>query len=85
MTETDLGERRPKRYLRKKAVAKRYGNVHERSIPRMVEDGRIPPPTIFNGRFPLWDEAVLDAHDREVASKAPARHETVKNRDMEAR
>jgi hypothetical protein len=73
--EADLAERKSKKYLRKKAVAKRYGDVNERSIPRMVADGRLPPPTIFNGRFPLWDEAELDAHDRRAASEAPARRE----------
>jgi hypothetical protein len=64
--DDDESEHRPKRYLRKKAVAKRYGNVHERSIARMIEDGRLPPPDLYNGRFPLWDEATLDAHDREA-------------------
>ena len=47
---------RPRRYLRKKAVAERYG-VHERSVDRMKDDGR----------FPLWDEAKLDASDRAAA------------------
>jgi hypothetical protein len=67
--EADLVERRPKKYLRKKAVAKRYGDVNERSIPRMVADGRLPPPDLYNGRFPLWAEDTLDAHDRAQRSK----------------
>jgi hypothetical protein len=33
----------------------------------MVRDGRLPPPTIKPGRFPLWDEAVIDAADRAAA------------------
>jgi predicted DNA-binding transcriptional regulator AlpA len=57
---------RPRRYLRKKAVAERYG-VHERSVDRMKTDGRLPPPDFYNGRFPLWDEAKLDASDRRAA------------------
>jgi hypothetical protein len=68
------GERKPKRYLRKKQVARRYGDVHERTIPRMVADGRLPPPDLFNGRFPLWSEDLLDAHDRK-ATRALARRE----------
>ena len=40
---------RPRRYLRKRAVAERYG-VHERSVDRMKNDGRLPPPDFYNGR-----------------------------------
>jgi hypothetical protein len=61
-----------KTYLRKKGVAARYG-VDPRTVPRMVKDKRIPPPDLYNGRFPLWDEATLDASDREAAREAPAR------------
>ena len=57
---------RPRRYLRKKAVAERYG-VHERSVDRMKNDGRLPPPDFYNGRFPLWGEDTLDASDRAAA------------------
>jgi hypothetical protein len=60
----DESERRPTRFLRKRAVAMRYGNIHERSIARMVADGRLPPPDFYSGRFPLWSEATLDGHDR---------------------
>jgi hypothetical protein len=65
--------RKPKRYLRKRQVAERYGNVNERTIPRMIADGRLPPPDLYNGRFPLWGEDTLDAHDRKAACEAPAR------------
>jgi hypothetical protein len=69
--DDDVGdERKPKRYLRKKAVAKRYGGVNERTVPRIVADGRLPPPDLYNGRFPLWAEDTLDAHDRKAARKA---------------
>jgi hypothetical protein len=70
MTTADIIEPRPKRYLRKKAVAKRYGDVNERSIPRMVADGRLPPPDLYNGRFPLWSEQTLDEHDQKRALAA---------------
>jgi predicted DNA-binding transcriptional regulator AlpA len=56
---------KPKKYLRKKAVAERY-SVDERTVDRMAEDGRLPSPQ-YRGRFPLWDEAALDASDRAAA------------------
>jgi excisionase family DNA binding protein len=52
-----------KRFLRKRQVAERYG-VHERSIDRMAEDGRLPPPHFHGGRIPRWNEDELDAWDR---------------------
>jgi hypothetical protein len=64
----------PKKYVRKNGVAARY-DVNPRSIPRMISDGRLPPPTIYNGRFPLWDEDVLDANDRKAAREASVRRE----------
>src|SRR5262245_31355602 len=39
--DDDKGKRKPKRYLRKNRVAERY-SVNPRSVPRMVEDGRLP-------------------------------------------
>ncbi len=53
---------KPKKYLRKKALAERY-SMTERSIDRMCRDGRLPVP-IYRGRIPLWDEAELDKSDR---------------------
>jgi hypothetical protein len=73
--DDDEDERKPKRYLRKKALAKRYGDVNERTIPRMVADGRLPPPDMYNGRFPLWSEAKLDRWDRKAAREVRARRE----------
>jgi len=63
-----------KRYLRKNSVAARY-DVNPRTIPRMVADGRIPAPALYNGRFPLWDEDELDANDRKAARQARTRRE----------
>ena len=52
-----------KTYLRKKGVAARY-NVSERTVERMEEDGRLPPPDFYRGRIPFWGEQTLDASDR---------------------
>ena len=57
---------KPKRYFRKRGVAERYG-VHERSVDRMKDDGRLPPPDFYIGRFPLWGEDTLDESDRRAA------------------
>lgn len=54
--------KKPKKYLRKKAVAERY-SVDERTVDRMASDGRLPPP-FYITKFPLWDEEALDASDR---------------------
>jgi predicted site-specific integrase-resolvase len=51
-----------KKFLRKAAVAERYG-VNVRTIDRMTRDGRIPQPH-YRGKFPLFDETELDAADR---------------------
>jgi hypothetical protein len=57
-----------KRYLRKKAVRERYGNVCDRTIERAVIDGRLPPPEFpFGNKIPCWDEDRLDASDRAAA------------------
>jgi hypothetical protein len=56
-----------RRYLRKKAVRDRYGYQSERSVDRAVKDGRIPPPDIYQARFPLWAEETLNAHDAALA------------------
>jgi predicted DNA-binding transcriptional regulator AlpA len=61
----------PKQFLRKSQVAQRY-QVHERSIDRMAEDGRIPKP-IHRGKFPLWDESKLEEFERRaVINPRPA-------------
>jgi hypothetical protein len=50
-------------YLRRLDLAERY-RCTDRNIDLMVRDGRLPQPTVQHGRFPLWDEAILDEHDR---------------------
>jgi hypothetical protein len=52
-----------KRYLRKRALADRY-DVDIRTVERMWHDGRIPPPDIWNGRFPMWSEETLELAER---------------------
>jgi hypothetical protein len=51
-----------KQFLRKQAVAARYG-VDVRTVERMTQDGRLPSPH-YRGRIPLWDSDELDASDR---------------------
>jgi predicted DNA-binding transcriptional regulator AlpA len=57
---------KPKRFLRKKQVGERY-HIHERSVDRWSEDGRLPPPS-YRGRIPIWDEDELDESDRRAAA-----------------
>jgi predicted DNA-binding transcriptional regulator AlpA len=54
-----------KKFLRKRAVAERYG-FNIRTVERMIEDGRLPRP-VYRGRYPLWDEDELNASDRAAA------------------
>jgi predicted DNA-binding transcriptional regulator AlpA len=61
----------PKKYLRTNDVAARY-SVHPRSVPRMVKDKRLPKPAMYSGRFPLWSEDELDAHDKAAHEKRDA-------------
>jgi hypothetical protein len=62
-----------KRWLRKRQVRERYGNVVDRTIERAVRDGRIPPPEYpFNNKVPFWDEQRLEAHERAAAMKSVA-------------
>jgi predicted DNA-binding transcriptional regulator AlpA len=59
-----------KTFLRKRAVANRYG-INRRTVDRWAEDGRLPPP-IYRGIIPLWDQAELDAQDHAAAATARA-------------
>jgi hypothetical protein len=55
-----------RRYLRKQQVADRYQTT-TRNIELKVAAGVLPPPEYF-GRFPIWDEALLDEYDRRRAA-----------------
>ena len=52
----------PKQFLRRAQVAARYG-INPRTVDRWKQDGRIPQP-IHKGKFPLWDEALLEEFER---------------------
>ena len=60
---------KPKRFLKKKSVAARY-DCCEKTVDRRVKRGVIPPPDLFQGRFPLWLEDKLDAYDASAAREA---------------
>lgn len=65
---------KPKRYLRKRAVRARYGDCCNKTLERMVLDGRVPPPEYFgDSRTPFWEESNLDAHDRMVVMRPRSR------------
>ena len=65
-------------WKRKKHLRTRYGEVSDRTLERMVEDGRLPKPEYpFGNRIPAWREDVLDAHDRAaVVASRPGRDAT---------
>jgi hypothetical protein len=59
-----------KRWLRKRQMRERYGNVTDRTIERAVKDGRLPPPQFpFNNAVPFWDEETVAAHERAATMK----------------
>jgi len=63
-----------KRYLRKKAVAARYGDITPRAVEKMVEDGRLPKPIYLIGNHtPLWDEDELNEFDRTTIARQSKR------------
>lgn len=55
-----------KRYLRKRDLAERY-NTTIRNIEYKIKQGILPPPTMYLGRHPLFDEEAQDEHDRRAA------------------
>ena len=60
-------------WLRKRHLRIRYGDITDRTIERMVKDGRLPPPEFpLSNKFPMWDEARLDEHDRTVVKAGKA-------------
>jgi hypothetical protein len=69
---TPIRKRKPKsvvrypgrRYLRRQDVRVRYGWQAVLSVDRAWKEYKtLPPPTTYQGRNALWDEAVLDALD----------------------
>jgi hypothetical protein len=59
------------KWLRKKHLCSRYGEVTPRTIERAIKDQRLPPPEFpFGNKIPAWREEVLDAHDKQAAIAA---------------
>jgi predicted DNA-binding transcriptional regulator AlpA len=52
-----------RRYLRKRQVQERYNLRSPKTIDDWVKRGILPPP-LRKGRTVLWDEGLLDRHDR---------------------
>jgi putative intracellular protease/amidase len=65
--------RKPRRYLRKMDLCRRYGWKTALSVDRAWRIyGTLPPPTTWQSRSPLWDEAIglLDV-ERAIADARP--------------
>ena len=63
------------KWLRKKHLCERYGDVTPRTIERAIKDERLPRPEFpFGNKIPAWREEILDAHDKAaaIASRANA-------------
>jgi hypothetical protein len=56
-------------WVRKRQVRERYGNCSDRTIDRMVEKGKLPPPHHpLSNKVPFWSLAELDASDKAAAA-----------------
>jgi hypothetical protein len=60
-----------KKFYRKRDLAERY-SASTRTIDRMKIDGRLPPPDLFLGPFPLWSNETIEANERAAALRVPA-------------
>jgi hypothetical protein len=70
------------RWLRKKHLRERYGNVCDKTLERMIDDGRLPAPEFpFGNRIPAWEETKLDAHDRAVVANVKPAHSSKNQRE----
>jgi hypothetical protein len=71
MTTQEDERRGARRYLRKAEIAARYGWQSTLSVDRAWKEYKtLPPPTFYRGRFPLWDEAILDQFDADAPRKS---------------
>jgi hypothetical protein len=62
---------REKRYLRASEVRQRYAGISNMTLHRWLHDADLDfPQPEYHGRDRFWDEALLDAHDRECARRA---------------
>jgi predicted DNA-binding transcriptional regulator AlpA len=65
---------REKRYLRASEVRKRYAGISDMTLWRWLNDADLNfPQPEYHGRDRFWDEALLDAHDRECARRTRER------------
>lgn len=56
-------------WVRKRQVRERYGNCSDRTIDRMVEKRKLPPPHHpLGNKVPFWSLAELDASDKAAAA-----------------
>jgi len=56
----------------RRAVGKRYGDKHPRTIKRWVDAGVIPPPDLNIRNRDYWYEDKLDQHDRQRVAEFAA-------------
>jgi hypothetical protein len=57
---------RQRRYLTRRNLCTRYGWKTTISVDRAWKNGRLPPPTTFQGKHPLWEEEALNDFDDRV-------------------
>jgi hypothetical protein len=63
-----------KRYLRAAQVRARYGGISDMTLYRWLQNPELNfPQPEYHGRDRFWDEALLNAHDRECARRSAAR------------
>ncbi len=64
------------KWLRKRAVRGRYGDVSDSWVERATKDGRLPPPEFpFGNKIPAWRESTLDKHDRAATMRSRSKAE----------
>lgn len=57
------------RWLRRAQMRRRYGDISNMTLLRMVKGGRLPPPQFpFQNSVPAWNESELDEHDKAVVA-----------------
>ena len=58
--QTDVGDNRPRRYVRAKTLAGLL-DVHVSSVWRWVHEGRLPPPKRLSVGVTAWDWVEVEA------------------------
>jgi hypothetical protein len=62
-------------YLRQPQLAKRYA-MSVRSFARARQEGRVPPPDLYLGQFPLWSNETIEKFERSSAKRVIASPKT---------